>query len=251
MAKNNRTEGSEVLAIPEERGVGIFLSDETVSQVKEFYKKFEEVKHAILNEQDYADIPTREGTQKFIKRSGWEKIAKLFNLSVEIIQKERIVDTRTGKITYLYTVKVIAPNGAYAVAEGVCSSDEKGKEGKPEFVLSGTAQTRAFNRAVRTLVGGGGLSYEEVEGIDLTEEGEEKEEVRKPRVRKVNNSNGEDEEIIFSDAEDEPATEKQIKLLERLIKEGWDIPKDIDIYSLSKREASKLIDETFRRGKER
>lgn len=147
---------------------GIEITKEKIEALKSFFKKFEEIKKSILSKEDIVEIQGNE----FIKRSGWERIAKLFNLSVEIIDRQRIENDK--KVVYIYTIKVIAPSGIYAVAEGVCSSDEKGKENKPEFVLSGIAQTRAFNRAVRMLVGGGGLSYEEIDEDIVAEEIKEK-----------------------------------------------------------------------------
>ncbi len=200
-------------------------------EVRDYMRRFNEVKASILEPSDYVDI---KGT-KYIKRSGYEKLSKMFQFSVSILSTEwkKIAVSNKEILVFRIHLKLQAPNGIYVETTGVCSSDEKKVQNKPLFVIEQTAYSRAYSRGVRMLLGGV-VAFED----DIEEEGEER---------------GGEEEEIWGDGEkeeeverelDPPATPKQVSLLRRLQNEGK-IPKSIDISSVSKKEASKLIEEAI------
>jgi hypothetical protein len=115
--------------------------------------------------------------------SFWRKLATFFNLTDEIVREEIERDERGRIIRAMYTTKVTAPNGRFTVGTGVCSIHDKAhddnlfKDGKvickgpcdgrkhfsnPEHDIPSTAHTRAKNRGISDLVGGGEVSAEEV-----------------------------------------------------------------------------------------
>ncbi len=148
------------------------------------WEQYQELKTKIVDPK--VDVQVIEG-KEFLKKSYWRKIATFFNLSVEVVEerKEQIGKT----FVWHFTCKAIAPNGRFAVGVGSCDAFEKAtkknggyvrwnkfkkvwEEATPNSIhnIRATAETRAFNRAVSNLVGGGEVSAEEVEMI----QGEEK-----------------------------------------------------------------------------
>jgi len=132
-----------------------------VELAKKAMAQFEQIKTEILNND--TDIVIIEG-KKYIKRSGWRKIALAFNVTTEIVKIER------EKIDDKYVVRVLArakaPNGRVSEEMGISDSGEfeKGKlKGKGTYHnIESKAVTRAINRAISNLVGGGELSAEEI-----------------------------------------------------------------------------------------
>jgi len=129
-----------------------------VELAKKAMFQFEKIKSDILNDTDIVII---EG-KKYIKRSGWRKIALAFNITTEIVKIER------EKIDDVYIVRVIAraiaPNGRISEEVGICDSTEfqKGRLKFSYHNIETKATTRAINRSISNLVGGGELSAEEI-----------------------------------------------------------------------------------------
>lgn len=122
----------------------------------------------IVDEDDYQAFRGRDGeTNKFLKRSGWRKIATWFGLDLEIRSRdlERGEDDRI--IRAHVVVRAIAPNGRYADGDGGCSITERGFS-KAEHDIPATATTRATNRAISNLVGMGSMSAEELDGTSVS-----------------------------------------------------------------------------------
>lgn len=128
------------------------------------------MKRMLLDSSDYQSITTFQtgkGTTKrsFIKKSGWRKLATAFNLSDEIIKEER-KEYNLGQVNYYFvievTAKVTAKNGRISTAIGSCASNER-KFAHTEHDVRSTAHTRAKNRAISDMIGGGEVSAEEVE----------------------------------------------------------------------------------------
>ncbi len=140
------------------------------------WKQYQELKTSIVDKA--VDIQKIQG-KEFLKKSYWRKIATFFNLSVDVVSESHEQIGRT--IVWHFTCKAIAPNGRSAIGVGSCDAFEKAtlKEGK--YVrwnksskvwedatanslhnIRSTAETRAFNRAVSNLVGGGEVSAEEI-----------------------------------------------------------------------------------------
>lgn len=163
---------------------------ENIDEVVETYNQFEQIKDDLLQTEDLTKI----GDGVHVNKSGWRKIATAFNLSVETIEKQRVVED--GVVKYIITARAVAPNGKSTTASGICASNESNhmEAGKPSGVNSegeleemenylkiegkwrrlkspkevndhnimATAETRAKNRAISDLVGGGEVSAEEL-----------------------------------------------------------------------------------------
>jgi hypothetical protein len=129
------------------------------------WKQYEQLKKSIAVDSDIQSIQGRD----FYKKSYWRKIATFFNLSVEIVD-EKHEEIAEGNIFWSFTCKATAPNGRYAIGTGSCDQMEKGRKNSLHNTRA-SAETRAFNRAVSNLVGGGEVSAEEVgnDAIDPTD----------------------------------------------------------------------------------
>jgi hypothetical protein len=154
--------------VPVQQG-GIVSPAVTPQEAAAAWKSYQQLKKSVISKDDVQAIQGKE----FLKKSYWRKIATFFNLSVEIIEEKH---EQIGKtMVWHFTCKATAPNGRYAVGTGSCDAFEKaemvngqyltyGKPAKPNSIhnIRSTAETRAFNRAVSNLVGGGEVSAEEV-----------------------------------------------------------------------------------------
>lgn len=169
------------------------------AQALEAWKAYEDLKGKIVDKDH--DIQVIQGKQ-FLKKSYWRKIATFFNLSVEVVSESHEVVGRT--MVWHFTCKAVAPNGREAVGVGSCDAFEKVKlhDGKYEVYnkftkkwepatpnsihnIRSTAETRAFNRAVSNLVGGGEVSAEEVDKNAMEQEAkqEAKEDVNPEEIK--------------------------------------------------------------------
>lgn len=159
---------------------------EDIDAVVEAYDKFEEVKDKLLSNADLTKI----GDGVHVNKSGWRKIATAFNLSTQSLEKIKTVED--GVVRYEVKARAVAPNGKTSEATGMCGSNESNfmeagapDEGEPadhedyfkidgkwrrlkdpkavdEHSIMATAETRAINRAISDLVGGGEVSAEEL-----------------------------------------------------------------------------------------
>lgn len=169
-----------------------------VQEVSDVYDQFEVIKRNLLTDDDTQSIGGGGNKRTFITKSGWRKIATAFNVSVDVVEKEKEV-SEDGVVTWRVKARATAPNGKIAESWAVCASNESnhmeyiGKnkndveshkvhdiddprvvkvEGKwrrlkeprevNEHDILATSETRAKNRAISDLVGGGSVSAEEV-----------------------------------------------------------------------------------------
>jgi len=149
---------SEIVPREDENNTQI-IAKPNVQAALEVMKAFQELKQKVL---DANDTVTISGKQ-YIKRSGWRKIAMAFNISTEVVKIEREkIDDKT------YVVRVIAraraPGGRVSEEAGVCDSTEfeRGNLQGTLHNIETKAVTRAINRAISNLVGGGEVSAEEI-----------------------------------------------------------------------------------------
>ncbi len=170
------------VTLPEVQIVRPFIN---AVQAKKAWLEYQELKKSFLDPNlDYQSIPMfQKGKgmvkKSFIKKSGWRKLATAFNLSIEIVKEERkehlaMEYKHKDKITSIETIeikpgfvvevtaKVIAMNGRYMYGLGSCASNERDFS-KLEHDIRATAETRAKNRAISDLIGGGEVSAEEIE----------------------------------------------------------------------------------------
>ena len=183
---------------PEQKGGVLQPASENLEDIADTYTAFEQIKTDLLTADDRQKI----GGNVFIKKSGYRKIATAFNVSVDIVDKER--EIREGVLTWRVTARASAPNGKSVESIGSCASNESNHmekiadniqqldnhdtysrddpnimkvEGKwrrlrstkavKEHDILATAETRAKNRAISDLVGGGEVSAEELDKMEL------------------------------------------------------------------------------------
>jgi len=126
-------------------------------QALEAWKKYQALKEKIKTPEDIQLINGKE----YLKKSYWRKVARFFNLSIEIVDEKK-EDLGDGKFAYNFRARAIAPNGVFAEGAGSCDNSEKGIN-KSIHNTRTIAETRAWNRAVSNLVGAGEVSAEEMD----------------------------------------------------------------------------------------
>lgn len=133
-----------------------------VREVQRAMREYQDGLAAILADSDYQSFKDRDGEpRKFVKRSGWRKIATWFGLDLHIgrITVER---DEHGRVLLAEVVgRAVAPNGRVSEDVGACSADER-RFSKPEHDIRAVAATRALNRAISNLTGMGDVSAEEM-----------------------------------------------------------------------------------------
>lgn len=128
---------------------------------------------SILDDGDWQNAGRGE---RFVKKSGWRKIAAWFNLSIELVRDgvDRAEDGSAQRAQVI--ARATAPNGRYADGDGYCDVSESRfdrNKAKLENDLRGTATTRAVNRAISNLVGLGAVSHEEAQASGTLPHGPE------------------------------------------------------------------------------
>ena len=141
----------------------------SIQDTRKVFQAFQQAKFGLLDEADIQKV--YDGN--FIKKSGWRKIAVFFGLSLQKLDEREI--ERDGERIYAVTYRAIAPGGQFQDATGYCSWNEAGpakraakskeQKAKLEHDVRATAETRAKNRAISDLVGGGEVSAEEMKMI--------------------------------------------------------------------------------------
>lgn len=142
-------------------------------------RSFQDLKEQLLDKE--ADVQVISG-KSYIKRSGWRKIALGFNISTAVLsveREQRTIDVetkgkRTEQVAYVVRVKAraTAPNGRFSEEIGACQTEELLKQRMEPTIhnLETKATTRAINRAISNLVGGGQVSADELDGPGTSEE---------------------------------------------------------------------------------
>jgi hypothetical protein len=150
---------AEVEQQQEVRGGSLVRLVADPKDIVDSWKEFENLKSRILTEADYQ---SEEG-RRYVKKSGWRKIAGAFGINIQNINSEKI-ELGEGHFAIKWVVRAVAPGGRYSDGVGSCDNKEKRflKRGFKYHDVEGTAYTRAVNRAVSDLVGGGEVSAEEV-----------------------------------------------------------------------------------------
>jgi hypothetical protein len=146
----------------------------TPAEAKKIWNEYEKMKLAVLDPKN--DIQKIQG-RDFKKKGYWRKLATFFNLSIEVVEERaEEIKNNEGQVVnkvWHFVVRATAPNGRSVIGSGSCDMLEKGTRNTYHNTRS-TAETRAYNRAVSNLVGGGEVSAEEVgkDYIEVTEEEE-------------------------------------------------------------------------------
>lgn len=102
-----------------------------------------------------------EGNRSFKKKSAWRKLARYFNISVEVAKVER--EMLGEHFLATVTARAVAPWGQSYEEVGACCTDEAtGRRVITSADAIATASTRASNRAVSNLIAMGEVSAEEI-----------------------------------------------------------------------------------------
>jgi hypothetical protein len=135
-------------------------------QARAAMAKYQELTGAMLRSEDWQQIPGG----RFVKRSGFQKIASGYGVSTEIISEHVDRGDDGAPIRASAVVRATHPSGRFADGSGRCAVTEsrfataKGRA-KAEHDIAATAVTRATNRAISNLVGFGQVSAEEADGV--------------------------------------------------------------------------------------
>lgn len=171
---------------PEHTNTLLRPASEDLQEIKQVYDQFETMKTELLTKDDMQDI----SGNMFITKSGWRKIATAFNITVESTSEQKVVED--GVVRWKIKARAVAPNGKVATGLGMAGSNESNfmeraddqnadYSNQPDMLhvdgqwrrlkdpreinehnLYATAETRAKNRAISDLVGGGQVSAEEL-----------------------------------------------------------------------------------------
>ena len=131
----------------EAKSQGIVEVAVSVEQLAEHYKRYEEVKDQLLNNDDYVVI----NDKKAIAKSGWFKLGVAFNLDTLIISENR--REKDDIITWEIAIQCRAPNGRVVQEIGVCDDSPRDREEAAEHVIKAMAMTRATERAYIKMLG--------------------------------------------------------------------------------------------------
>jgi len=160
MQTTEETEGEKGIQVHE----GIVDLAVSIPKLKERMDTFLELKKELLKDTDYETI----GKNKFIVKSGWQKLALAFGISDEIV-KEYKEEKSDGTYVWRFHVKATHRlTGRFTTGVGSCASTEKvygeGKDNKKlEHDVYSMAHTRAKLRAIRDMIGSEDMLIEEVD----------------------------------------------------------------------------------------
>lgn len=147
---------------------GTYVPD--VNSYMEQWEAYRELIKKVVDDSDYQNIKTKDGDKKFMKKSGFRKLAAAFNVGTRVIDK-KITYNGNGKVIEAeFIIEAWLPNGRKMEGWGSCSANERGFT-KPNHDIPATAMTRATNRAISDLIGVGEVSAEEMQGAIIDVEG--------------------------------------------------------------------------------
>lgn len=133
-----------------------------IDKLSNSFKKFEEFKQRLLNKDDSVQIRDK----KFLKKSAWRKWALACGVSDDLVSVERVpVQGKDADGSFSYRIVVRAfhvPSGRSSVGVAIATLSEKKDWAHPEHDVFTLCHTRAKNRAIADLVGGGEVSAEEM-----------------------------------------------------------------------------------------
>ena len=139
--------------------LGIITPQITPQQARDAWQAYQELCEAILTPSDVMKL----NGKPFKKKSAWRKLSTAFNLSTEITKEER--SDYEGYFVVRITARTTAPNGRFMDGTGSCASNERDFAHK-EHDVRAQAETRAKNRSISDMIGGGEVSAEEMMEIN-------------------------------------------------------------------------------------
>jgi len=141
-----------------------------IHEVQRAMEEYQRGLQALLVDSDWQTFVDRDRRErKFVKRSGWRKIATWFGLDMYVGEIVVDRDEHGRLLRARVTARAVAPNGRVYEDVGACDHTER-RFSKPEHDIIATATTRAHNRATSDLVGMGEVSGEELLEPELSHE---------------------------------------------------------------------------------
>lgn len=137
-----------------------------LEQTKAAMHTYQQGLQSLLDPSDWQDAGKGE---RFVKKSGWRKVATWFSLDLYRVHEEVERGEDGAVLRASFTAAAVAPNGRRVEATAHCAAAEsrfsgpRGNTSKLENDLRNTAETRAKNRAISDLVGMGAVSAEEAQ----------------------------------------------------------------------------------------
>lgn len=145
------------------------IEQSTVNQIqvvdyraaKDAREAFEKFKASVLTPNDFYE----QKGKKYVRKSGWMMYAMALGITTHVYNERSETVKFKGQdvLAYHFEAKAVAPNGRSSEAVGSASSDE----GKPWcdalHSIRAMAQTRAVERAISNLVGGGEVGADELD----------------------------------------------------------------------------------------
>ena len=121
------------------------------------WAEYQAMKKALATPEDIQVVETKAGPREFLKKSYWRKVERFYRIDLACVQESH-EDTLQGQRIFYATYRASHPSGAYCDGDGL---DFAGTIEEYHNARA-TAHTRAKNRAIADLVGGGEVSAEEV-----------------------------------------------------------------------------------------
>ena len=225
----------------------------SVEDAQAAFHQYQQLMAALLNEGDIVEI---QGKKK-IKKSGMNKIARFFGISVEIIKDkvEKVIGPMGGTV-YVFKVwaRGILPNGQFRVAGGACSSNERRFTHiwHDPWMM---AETRAKKRVIEELAAIGDIELEEEQNGTTENEISDQNPEQKPRTfsPKPNENTGYRKSGVVSPKM--PASLKQKEYINTMIdklRNDYELETELElpVEQLNKGQAADLIEKLLKRGKE-
>lgn len=133
-------------------------------QARANWKAYQDLCKAILEPEDFYKmtqfVKGKGSVTKALKlKTAWRKLATAFNLSSEIYSEKRIEYEKFFVVQMV--VRTTAPNGRHVDGTGTCASNERTFQ-HLEHDVRAMAETRAKNRSIADMIGGGEVSAEEM-----------------------------------------------------------------------------------------
>jgi hypothetical protein len=183
-----------------------------IVEPEQLLEQYEKAARALVKIVERAKAYVEISGRKFIRIEGWVTLGALFGLSAQVTEVKR----REGEeITYEATAVVTDRNGrVVSRATALCSSKERIWQGRDEYQIMSMAQTRAVSKAFRlalsaVVVLGG---YEPTPAEEITPEPASEPTPTEPQPMQP----AQQQAKTIEQAE---ATERQLKLINRLIDE--------------------------------
>jgi len=225
----------------------------SVEDAQAAFHQYQQLMAALLNEGDIVEI---QGKKK-IKKSGMNKIARFFGISVEIIKDkvEKVIGPMGGTV-YVFKVwaRGILPNGQFRVAGGACSSNERRFTHiwHDPWMM---AETRAKKRVIEELAAIGDIELEEEQNGTTENEISDQNPEQKPRTfsPKPNENTGYRKSGVVNPKM--PASLKQKEYINTMIdklRNDYELETELElpVEQLNKGQAADLIEKLLKRGKE-